>query len=117
MGFNANGTFTPLESWSTPYYKVPGLDNGEWFWALYAAAHALESAPQTPRIADLATRYRAIVDCQKASAKAMFYRGNGDVSAVVNILNAFVAPTPENYQQESGWLNDPYEGETMTQLL
>lgn len=93
------------------------MDNGEWFWALYAVANALEAAPQTPRITALAARYRAIVNCQKANAKTVFYRGNGDVSAVVNIMNAFVAPTPENYQEESGYLNDPYEGETMTQLM
>jgi hypothetical protein len=80
-------------------------------------AHALEAVPQTPRISALATRYRAFVDCQKANAKTVFYRGNGDVSAVVNILDAFAAPTADNYQQESGYLNDPYEGETMTQLM
>lgn len=118
MGFNTNGTFTPLESWSTPYYKVPGLDNGEWFWALYAVANALETAPhQSPRVSALATRYRAYVNCQKANAKTIFYRGNGDTSAVVNIMNAFQAPTLDNYKEESGYLNDPYEGETMTQLM
>ena len=80
-------------------------------------ANALENAPQTPRVTSLATRYRAIVDCQKANAKTVFYRGNGDVSAVVNILNAFIEPTVGNYEEESGLLNDPYEGETMTQLM
>ena len=96
---------------------MPGLDNGEWFWSLYAVASALEAAPQTPRIKQLAQRYRNIVNCQKANAKTIFYRGNGDVSAVVNILDAFAEPSADNYKEESGYLNDPYEGETMTQLM
>ena len=65
----------------------------------------------------LATRYRAFVDSQKRNAKTVFYRGEGEVSAVVNIVDAFTAPTVGNYKQESGYLNDPYEGETMTQLM
>lgn len=115
MGFNANGTFSPLSDWSN---KVPGLDNGEWFWAIYAVANALEAVkPQTAQIASLATRYRAYVNCQRTNAKTIFYRGDGQTSAVVTIVDAFTAPTKENYKQESGYLNDPYEGETMTQLL
>ena len=110
---------------------MPGLDNGEWFWALYAVANALEAsvapAPaantllthaQAVRAGSLAARYRAYVDCQKGSAKTIFSRGAGQVSAVVNIMDAFTATlTPDNYKEESGYLNDPYEGETMTQLM
>lgn len=97
---------------------MPGLDNGEWFWAIYAVASALEShKPQTAQISSLATRYRAYVNCQRSNAKTIFYRGDGQVSAVVTIADAFAAPTVENYKEESGYLNDPYEGETMTQLL
>ena len=104
-----------MPDWSN---KVPGLDNGEWFWALYAAANALEAIqPQTTEVASLAARYRAFVNCQRANAKTIFYRGDGQTSAVVTIVDAFTAPTPANYKQESGYLNDPYEGETMTQLL
>ena len=114
VGFNSeNGTFTPLESWSTPYYKVPGLDNGEWFWALYAVTEALYASGNT----ELADLYRAFVDCQKTYAKTIFYRGDGLVSDVVYILDAFSVPTPENYKHIEGYLNDPYEGETMAQLL
>lgn len=114
VGFNAeNGTFSPLESWSTPYYQAPGLDNGEWFWALYGVAHALKEAGET----ELAQLYEDFVNCQKKYAKDIFYRGDGKVSDVVYILNAFVEPFADNYQHISGYLNDPYEGETMTMLL
>lgn len=110
MGFS-DGAFQPLESWSSPY-MVPGLDNGEWFWALYATAVALEQRGEA-----IAEQYWDYVNCQKRNAKMVFYRGDGNVSAVVNILNAFAAPTADNYVHNSGWLNDPYEGETMTQLI
>jgi len=81
-----------LPDWSN---KVPGLDNGEWFWALYAAANALEAIqPQTAEVSSLAARYRAFVNCQRANAKTIFYRGDGQTSAVVTIIDAFTAPTP-----------------------
>eukprot|EP00981_Chlorochromonas_danica_P007263 scaffold1623_cov165-Ochromonas_danica.AAC.15 len=115
VGFDSEGIL-PLESWSTPFYKVPGLDNGEWFWALYAVAHVLK-AKYSQTHGSLAEQYAAWVDCQKANAKTIFYRGGGNVSATVNIKNAFVSPTPSNYFQGDGYLNDPYEGETLTQLL
>lgn len=116
VGFDAKkGTFSPLESWSVPYYKVPGLDNGEWFWAIYATAFALEKLG--PRHADLAAKYRSLVNCQKEYAQTVFYRGNGDVSATVYILNGTATPFPENYRHCDGYLNDPYEGETLTVLL
>jgi hypothetical protein len=132
VGFNSNGTFSPLSDWSN---KVPGLDNGEWFWALYGVATALDSAVAyasasgmvankvkmdvklLPQATSLAVRYRAYVNCQKQNAKTIFYRGDGMVSAVATIADAFAAPTADNYSEESGYLNDPYEGETMTQML
>ncbi len=61
--------------------------------------------------------YREYIGCQIKNAKTIFYRGDGMVSAVVQILDPFANPTPRNYIQGSGYLNDPYEGETMTQLL
>jgi hypothetical protein len=57
------------------------------------------------------------MNCQKENVKTIFYRGNGDVSAVVTILDPFAAPQLSNYEHESGYLNDPYEGETITQML
>jgi hypothetical protein len=104
VGFSDEG-FSPLESWSEPYYKVPGLDNGEWFWSIYATAYSLEKLG--PQHAELAKKYRAIVDCQKRNAKMIFYRGDGDTSAVTNILNGSAYPTPNNYAHGDGYLNDP----------
>ncbi|RYG65727.1 hypothetical protein EON64_11320, partial [archaeon] len=111
--------FHPMDSWSNPYYKVPGLDNGEWFWSLYAAADVLGRKYANTH-GPLAEQYRAFVQCQKDSAKTIFYRGNGDVSATVYILDVKKTPIEggtSNYQHCDGYLNDPYEGETLTQML
>jgi hypothetical protein len=89
------------------------LDNGEWYWSLYAVTIALENSNEV----ELARRYRGYVECQKQNAKRIFYRGNGDVSAVAYILDAFAAPSDDNYKHADGYLNDPYEGETLTQIL
>ncbi len=105
----AAGTFKPLASWSTPYYKVPSLDNGEWFWGLYAISHILNTKYQS-QYPQLAKDYKAFVQCQKDNAKTVFYRGNGDVSATTYILDAFKAPTPDNYIHCDGYLN----GESVT---
>ena len=103
-----NGTLEPAWDWADPY-RVPALDNGEWFWALYALAGALEQAGEVV----LAERVGAVVECQKSSAKSMFYRGQGDVSAVISIIDPFLAPlNTSNYVHNEGWLNDPYEGES-----
>lgn len=110
------GIFVPIDSWTKPYYKVPGLDNGEWFWAIYAVSSLLNSKYKT-RYPDLAAQYESFLTCQKNSAKMIYYRGEGNVSATVYILDPFAAPTPSNYVHCDGLLNDPYEGETMTQIL
>lgn len=121
------GTFNPLDSWSKPYYKVPGLDNGEIFWSVYAVADQLSrlassrvsslSASYAAKVRDLAKGYQAFKQCQINNAKTIFYRGEGQVSATVYILDAKIAPQASNYVHCDGYLNDPYEGETLTQLL
>jgi hypothetical protein len=110
------GIFKPLQSWSTPYYKVPSLDNGEWFWSLYAISHILNTKYKH-EYPTMTKQYNDFVQCQKNNAKTVFYRGNGDVSATTYILDATKAPTPDNYIHCDGYLDDPYEGETMTQLM
>ncbi len=106
---SAAGTFNPIESWTIPYNKVPGLDNGEWFWAIYSTVQALEKLG--PKYHKLYTQYNSFLTCQKQNAKQIFYRGDGDVSATVYILDAKIAPVASNYIHCDGWLNDPYEGE------
>lgn len=111
VGFDtAKGEFHPLDSWS---HKVPGLDNGEWFWALYAVAEALHQAGEH----DLAARYDSYVACQKKFVKMIFYHGDGGVSDVVTIDDPKAEPYAGNYHHIEGYLDDPYEGETMTQML
>lgn len=118
VGFNQTaGTFVPMPDWMN---RVPGLDNGEWFWSLFAIADMLEEQSKTDAsLTSLAAQYRALVNCQISAAKTIFYRGDGMVSDVVTIVDNKAAPTPENYfvQPNTGHLNDPYEGETMTQIL
>jgi hypothetical protein len=110
VSFNSEkGTFQPIDSWTQPYYKVPGLDNGEWFWSLYAVSYLLNTK-YLGKYSELAAKYKSFVTCQKDSAKMIYYRGEGNVSAVVYILDPFTAPTPSNYIQAEGLLNDPYEG-------
>lgn len=115
VGFNAEtGAIEPLDSWAN---RVPGLDNGEWFWSIYAISFLLNEKYAT-KYPELAQQWESFANCQKANAKTIFYRGNGTVSAVVTIKDVKAAPTPSNYLQEGdGVLNDPYEGETMTQML
>ena len=115
VSFSAvNQSLEPAWDWSDPY-RVPGLDNGEWFWSLYALAAALDQQVQQGQgqgQAARAERVRSVVDCQKQNAKTMFYRGNGDVSAVICIIDPFLPPmNSSNYKHCDGWLNDPYEGE------
>jgi hypothetical protein len=118
------GTVEVIESWTTPYYRVPGLDNGEMFWSVYAISKLLKEFsvanpghPLHGKASSIAHDFELFQQCQVNNAKTIFYRGNGDVSAVVNILDVKKAPTADNYVHESGYLNDPYEGETLTQLL
>lgn len=118
IGFDQQaGTFLPMADWMN---RVPGLDNGEWFWSLFAIADMLEEqSKHDSTLTTLAKQYREIVQCQISAAKTIFYRGNGEVADVVNIVDNKVKPTVENYfiTNTTGRLNDPYEGETMTQIL
>jgi hypothetical protein len=111
------GTFEPLPDW---LHKVPGLDNGEWFWGLFAVANILsEQSKFDVRLTTLSRDYQAFVSCQITNAKTIFYQGNGNVADVVSIVDPKKIPTSDNYfvPATNGKLDDPYEGETMTQLL
>jgi hypothetical protein len=112
--FDSTKGIIPLPDWAS---RVPALDNGEWFWSLYAVAHLLETK-YSQQYPELTTQYKDFVQCQRDNVKTIFYRGQGQVSAVVQISDVSRSPSPELYSQEgSGLLDDPYEGETVTQML
>lgn len=116
----------PLSGWTQPY-RLPGLDNGEMAWSVFAVAHALQlgaavrdaagDAATAARMRSLQADFGAWFDCMAGNAKTVFYAGGGNVSSVVTILNASAAPSQANYERPPGYLNDPYEGETLTVLL
>lgn len=116
----------PLSGWTQPY-RVPGLDNGEMAWSVFAVAHALQQGaagreaagdlPTADRMRSLQSDYSAWFACMAGNAKTIFYTGGGNVSSVVTILNASAMPSEKNYDRPPGYLNDPYEGETLTALL
>lgn len=101
----------PTADWATPL-RLPGLDNGEWAWALLAASAALDAAGERA----LGARYRAYFDCLAGNAKAIFYAGGGRVAAIAAVHDVLAPVAPDNYDR-TGALADPYEGETLTVLL
>jgi len=106
---------TPNEGWTN---QVPGLDNGEWVWALRAVAHELQMTNEPL----LAQKYLDYWNMLADNAMMVFYAGYGRVSAVTLIHNSTAPPTPENYYRNEPcgkgcWLDDPYEGEMMTFFL
>lgn len=110
----SNGQLEPSPGgWINPY-RTPGLDNGELIWAVYAAAIALNNTGE----GQLSSRYMDFFLCQANAAKTIFYEGQGNVAAVTEILNVTAPVAAGNYNTTGGgYLNDPYEGETLTVLL
>ena len=108
----------PLQPTSDWVNRVPGLDNGELLWAVYAAVQVLESSSK-PQFQNLGSQWQVWLDYTKVYAAKIFYRGNGVVCAVTD-LNQTLVPTDskQNYTCEgSGVLDDPYEGELFTWWL
>lgn len=103
---------------------LPAAQNGLWFWSLYALNHVLQRVASTNIYAEsqldwhqLASRVNAIVNCQKANAKYVFYRGKGKVSATAYVLDPTVQPNRLNYAHCDGELSDHWEGDPMLRLL
>ncbi|EAW07211.1 endo-beta-1,2-glucanase [Aspergillus clavatus NRRL 1] len=104
---------TPTSDWNN---RVPALDNGELFWAVYGFIQALENTG-SPAHAKLASRWQNWMDYTKTTAAKIFYKGNGQVCAVSSIKNQSlpVDHPDQGYACEgTGRLNDPYEGELFT---
>lgn len=112
---NTYKKLAPTDDWVN---RVPGLDNGELIWAVYAAVQALESSSKA-NYQSLATKWQAWLDYTKQNAVKMFYYGNGRVCAVVDLKQHLPPDHPkQNYTCESSsYLDDPYEGELFTWWL
>ncbi|RAO69576.1 uncharacterized protein BHQ10_005588 [Talaromyces amestolkiae] len=107
---------TPTWDWNN---RVPGLDNGELLWAVYAFIQAAENTSNKSYI-DLANKWQTWMDYTKTTAAHIFYRGDGKVCAVTDIKNQSLPvyhPEQTYVCEGTGYLNDPYEGELFTWWL
>ncbi|KAM0713761.1 hypothetical protein Q7P37_010723 [Cladosporium fusiforme] len=113
---NTNAAIEPTSDWVD---RVPGLDNGELLWAVYAAVQALETS-RKPEYQALARQWQAWLDFTKSTVARIFYHGGaGSVCAVVTLDQTLAPDNPgQNYSCEgSDRLDDPYEGELFTWWL
>ncbi|KAL2851384.1 putative GPI anchored protein [Aspergillus pseudodeflectus] len=100
----------PQPDWQN---RVPALDNGELWWAVYAYIHALQKTDR-PDYAQQAEGWQRWLETVTNNMLPIFYRGNGVVCAVTEIGDQTlpVDHPDQTYKCEgSGVLNDPYEGE------
>jgi len=100
--------------------KVPGLDNGQLAWAVYAVSKVLRSrADEGPRYAALAQRWERRLTRMRSTAVNIFYagRGTGALRAVSRIRNtthdATNASGYETVPVHPAFLDDAYEGELL----
>ncbi|EFA78326.1 hypothetical protein PPL_08977 [Heterostelium album PN500] len=109
VSVNNTGIYPLPGYWSE---RVPGLDNGEMIWGMYAVIQALKAYSDQ---AALLQRYQAYLDLLTQNAKTIFYTNPGWINAVTHIDNIYAQPTPSNYQNDCNcFLDDPYEGEMLT---
>ncbi|KAF4975734.1 hypothetical protein FZEAL_7510 [Fusarium zealandicum] len=106
----------PQDGWDN---RVPGLDNGELLWAVYACIEALQrqSGSEYHKIADA---WQVWLDYAASTAAQIFYIGQGRVCAVTEIANQTLDIThpKQSYSCETAtYLDDPYEGELLTYFL
>lgn len=114
---NTNAAIEPTTDWVD---RIPGLDNGELLWAVYASVQALEGSKNSEHRA-LAQRWQAWLDYASSNVAKLFYHGNetGDVCAVITLDQTLAPNDPgQNYTCEgTNYLDDPYEGELFTWWL
>ncbi|CEJ94702.1 hypothetical protein VHEMI10219 [[Torrubiella] hemipterigena] len=107
---------TPTWDWVN---RVPGLDNGELLWAVYACISALEQSSSRSNH-QLAADWQKWFDYAKTTVAKVFYIGDGHVCAVTKIANQSlpVNDPKQTYGCESpAYLDDPYEGELFTYFI
>uniref|UniRef100_A0A0D2YAC5 Endo-beta-1,2-glucanase SGL domain-containing protein n=1 Tax=Fusarium oxysporum (strain Fo5176) TaxID=660025 RepID=A0A0D2YAC5_FUSOF len=106
-------TISPQDGWDD---RVPGLDNGELIWAVYASIEALQKQ-SNPKFHKIADGWQAWLNYVASTAPKIFYIGKGKVCAVTAIGDQTlpVNDKKQSYKCESEtYLDDPYEGELLT---
>ena len=103
----------PTPEWQN---RVPGLDNGQWMWALFLTSYVLKQ--QGMRI--LAGRYLKYWQKLARNSVMVFLENSQHkirVEARVHDPKAF--PTPSNYSDNLAgyYLDDPYEGELLMMFM
>ena len=113
VSYDGKGDVAPAWDWQN---RVPGLDNGELFWAAFAAAAALERHD-----AALAARWKSVWVNMSSNAVTVFYsaaNGGGNLRTVTLIKNQSLPVAQNTYTGQAGnaqpYLDDPYEGELLT---
>eukprot|EP01133_Synstelium_polycarpum_P011003 gene11003-12823_t len=111
VSVNDSGIYPPSEG----PFTVPGLDNGEMIWGLYAVTQVLN---KTPAYSALAQRYQNYLNMLRDNAKMIFYTQPGYINSMTLIGDIYAMPTPENYKNDCDcYLDDPYEGEMLTVFM
>lgn len=90
---------------------MPALDNGEFYWGLYALRQVLLGID-----AKLAARISTYMQTMEAAARHIFLAGPGQVRWVAVIDDPTLPPSQGSYQGDAG-PGDPYEGEMFTWLM
>ncbi|SPO01984.1 probable GPI anchored protein [Cephalotrichum gorgonifer] len=112
----SNQDVSPTTDWEN---RVPGLDNGELLWAVYAVIQALEKS-HNKSFLKLAEGWQAWLDYTKSTAPKIFHLGGGRVCAVIAIADQTLAvddPKQEYSCEGDSLLDDPYEGELLTYFI
>jgi hypothetical protein len=99
-----NGTAVPAPDWKQ---RVPGLDNGMFFWSIYHLYNALIDytaltlpANISARATVLKTGFANIHTAHKTNLDIIFYEGSGKVRGVTKISNTTKVPTRSMYSIE-----------------
>jgi len=93
--------------------SVPGLDNGQLAWSIFALTYVIKDMPGFEM---LYVRYRNQLQLMIQNCVLVFYQGNGYIRAVTTIANVTAPPSVNQYSDQctsNCYLDDPYEGELM----
>lgn len=83
FALNDDGTVTPTWDWIN---RVPSLDNGEYFWAVYGLVGVLET--KYPTSVDLRLKWNDLLNKMVENAIPIFYEGQGKIRTVTKMTDA-----------------------------